>query len=132
MSKITGIGGVFLKVSGDTKNLLNWYHEILGLDITEYGINFLGPNKFTLTTFDNKESSKTVLNFTVDNLVNFLEKLKNNNVKIIQEIKVYEYGKFAQIEDVIGNTIELWEPFDNNYVKMVEKEIYDFSKIVDN
>ena len=132
MSKITGIGGVFLKVSGDTKNLLNWYHEILGLDITEYGINFLGPNKFTLITFDNKESSKTVLNFTVDNLDNFLEKLKNNNVKIIQEIKVYEYGKFAQIEDVIGNTIELWEPFDNNYVKMVEKEIDDFSKIVDN
>lgn len=132
MSKITGIGGVFLKVSGDTKKLLNWYHEILGLDITEYGINFLGPNKFTLITFDNKESSKTVLNFTVDNLDNFLEKLKNNNVKIIQEIKVYEYGKFAQIEDVIGNTIELWEPFDNNYVKMVEKEIDDFSKIVDN
>lgn len=30
MSKITGIGGVFLNVVGDTKKLLDWYHDILG------------------------------------------------------------------------------------------------------
>ncbi|MBM7614879.1 VOC family protein [Alkaliphilus hydrothermalis] len=128
MSKITGIGGVFLNISGDTKKLLNWYHEVLGLDITEYGINFLSPNKCTLITFDNKESSETVLNFTVNNLEEFLQSLKNKNVKIIQDIKAYEYGKFAQIEDILGNIVELWEPNDDNYKNMVKKEIDDFNK----
>lgn len=128
MSKITGIGGVFLNISCDTKKLLNWYHETLGLDITEYGINFLTPNKFTLITFDDNKSGKTVLNFTVDNLDNFLESLKNKNVKIVQDTKVYEYGKFAQIKDILGNIVELWEPFDDNYIKMVEKEIDDLKK----
>ena len=127
MPKITGIGGVFLNISGDVKRLLYWYHEILGLDITDYGINFLKPNKFTLITFDNKEQGRTILNFTVDNLDDFMASLKKKNVKVIQEIKVFEYGKFAQIEDILGNIIELWEPFDENYVKMVEKEISDFN-----
>ncbi len=35
MSKITGKGSVFLNVVVDTKKLLYWYHEVLGLDITE-------------------------------------------------------------------------------------------------
>lgn len=37
MSKITGIGGVFLNVVGDTKKLLYWYQDVLGLDIAELG-----------------------------------------------------------------------------------------------
>ncbi len=123
MSKITGIGGVFLNVVGDTKKLLDWYHDILGLDITEFGINFLVPNKFTLITFDNEEPAKFVLNFTVDNLDNFIATLKSKGVKILQEIEVYEYGKFARIEDILGNKVELWEPVDEAYIKMVENEI---------
>lgn len=123
MSKITGIGGVFLNVVGDTKKLLDWYHDVLGLDITEFGINFLVPNKFTLITFDNEEPAKFVLNFTVDNLDDFIATLKSKDVKILQEIEVYEYGKFARIEDVLGNKVELWEPVDEAYIKMVETEI---------
>ena len=123
MSKITGIGGVFLNVVGDTKKLLDWYHDILGLDITEFGINFLVPNKFTLINFDNEEPAKFVLNFTVDNLDDFIATLKSKGVKILQEIEVYEYGKFARIEDILGNKVELWEPVDEAYIKMVETEI---------
>lgn len=123
MSKITGIGGVFLNVVGDTKKLLDWYHDVLGLDITEFGINFLVPNKFTLITFDNEEPAKFVLNFTVDNLDDFIATLKSKGVKILQEIEVYEYGKFARIEDILGNKVELWEPVDEAYIKMVETEI---------
>ncbi|QVK16753.1 VOC family protein [Mycoplasmatota bacterium] len=129
MSKITGIGGVFLNISGDTKKLLKWYNDVLGLNITEYGINFLAPNKLTLITFDNKEHGNSFLNFTVDNLDHYMETLKAKGVKIIQEISVFEYGKFAQIEDILGNRVELWEPFEEEYIKMVEKEITDFNKI---
>jgi len=106
---------------------LDWYHDVLDLDVTEYGINFLNPNLFTLITFDS-EAGNTVLNFTVDNLEEFIDKLSSKGVKVIQEIKVVEYGKFARIADVLGNTVELWEPFTDSYKQMVEKEIKEFNK----
>lgn len=123
MAKITGLGGAFLKVTGDAKKLLDWYGDVLGLDISEYGINFLMPNQFTLITFDDNENAKSTLNFTVDNLDVFMKALTEKGVKVIQEIKTYDYGKFAQIEDVLGNVVELWEPFDGAYRDMVTKEI---------
>lgn len=48
MAGVTGIGGVFLNISGDKEKL--WYHEVLGLDITEYSISFLVSNQFTIPT----------------------------------------------------------------------------------
>ncbi|XMB67111.1 VOC family protein [Mycoplasmatota bacterium zrk1] len=125
MAKITGIGGVFLNIT-DSNKLLRWYKDILDLDITEHGINFLEPNKLTLLTFNNK--NKTILNFTVDNLELFLEELRSKDVKIIKEISTFKFGKFVQIEDILGNVIELWEPFEEEYKKMVKKEIADFKK----
>ncbi|QVK20797.1 VOC family protein [Mycoplasmatota bacterium] len=125
MARITGIGGVFLNIT-DSNKLLRWYKDILNLDITEHGINFLEPNKLTLLTFNNK--NKTILNFTVDNLELFLEELRSKDVKIVKEISTFKYGKFIQIEDILGNVIELWEPFEEEYKKMVKKEIADFKK----
>lgn len=131
MAKVTGLGGVFLKSTGDHKKLLDWYRDILGLDVSEYGINFLYPNQFTLITFDDRESAKTTLNFTVDHLEDFMETMVNKSVKVIQEIKTYEYGKFAQIEDVLGNVVELWEPYEEVYKEMVRKEVEDASVLKD-
>ena len=127
MGKITGLGGVFLELSGDTKKLMDWYRDVLGVDTTEYGINFLEPNKFTIISFNDCDGAeKTVLNFTVDDLGEFMESLKKKNVKVLQDIETYDYGKFARIEDVLGGIIELWEPFDEEYIKMVEKEIKEY------
>lgn len=128
MAKITGLGGAFLKVTGDAKKLLEWYGDVLGLDISDYGINFLVPNRFTLITFDDSESAKTTLNFTVDDLETFMLTVTDKGVKVIQEIKTYDYGKFAQIEDVLGNVVELWEPYDDAYREMVTKEIESMSE----
>ncbi len=128
MGRVTGLGGVFLNISGDTRKLLNWYHEVLGLEITEYGINFLVPNKFTLLTFQDNESGSTVLNFTVDDLESLMKVLEAKDVKVIQAMQVYEYGKFARIEDILGNVVELWEPFEDSYRRMVEQEIEDFHR----
>lgn len=125
MAKITGIGGIFVKIQNEIQPLLRWYQEVLGLDITEYGLNFLTPNELTLITFD-KSDGETVLNFTVDNLDVFMEELKTKDVIIHQEIKEYDYGKFAQIKDPYGTTVELWETKKENYIKMVKKEMTDY------
>ncbi|MEQ8704911.1 MAG: VOC family protein, partial [Phaeodactylibacter sp.] len=53
-------------------------------------------------------------------LERLLEKLKNNGVAILDNIEEFEYGKFVHIMDNDGNKIELWEPNDTEYEKLVE------------
>lgn len=125
MSKITGIGGVFFNLDTDTKKLLEWYRDVLELDISEYGVNLLKPNLFTLLTFD-REENDAILNFTVDDIEDFSDKLKKKNVVIHKDIDAYKYGKFLQIKDIADNIIELWEPKKEEYKKMVEEEIEDY------
>lgn len=127
MAKITGIGGIFLRTKSDTTKLLHWYRDVLGLDITEYGINFLTPNQFTLITYDNKDE-QPMLNFSVDDLETFVTELKEKNVTIQQEIIEYDFGKFAQIKDPFGTVIELAEIIADNYLQMVKKEIADYNE----
>ncbi len=127
MAKITGIGGIFLRTKSDTTKLLHWYRDVLGLDITEYGINFLIPNEFTLITYDNKDE-ESMLNFSVDDLETFMTELKEKNVTIHREIVEYNFGKFAQIKDPFGTVVELAEIRSDNYLKMVKKEITDYKE----
>ena len=47
-----------------------------------------------------------------------LEKLKSNNVTILDTIQTFDYGKFVHIMDDEGNKIELWEPIDVVFTKM--------------
>jgi len=126
MSKITGIGGIFLNLDTDTEKLLKWYKDVLELDTSEYGINILEPNIFTLITF-NRSESDAILNFTVDDIEAFADKLKKKNVVIHKALDTYDYGKFLQIKDIAGNIIELWEPVEEVYKNMVTKEIKEYN-----
>ena len=61
--------------------------------------------------------------FTVENLEALLAALKEEGVEQIGEMQSYEYGKFAHVMDPEGNKIELWEPSDSEYDKIVENTI---------
>jgi len=128
MAKITGIGGVFLKHREGKDRLIKWYKEKLNITVSEYGLSFLEPNIFTLVSFNRKRNNEAILNFTVDNLVELVEELKEKDVVIISEIKEYSYGKFCHIKDLLGNVIELWEPYQEEYLKMVEEETNKYKK----
>jgi len=127
MAKITGLGGVFLPTPNDTKELLQWYKNNLGLDISDFGINFLLPNETTLITFSNKNDD-AILNFSVDNLEEFLHELKEKNVEIHQDIENFDFGSFARIKDPFGSIIELAQINKEAYIKMTKKEIADYNK----
>ncbi|MGI6366826.1 MAG: VOC family protein [Anaerolineae bacterium] len=114
MARITGLGGVFLKLDGDTQALLSWYHDVLGLAVGAAGIGFMEPNLFTIITLDGHPDS-ALLNFTVDDLPAYLELLRGRGVTVLQEISQWEYGRFAQIADPQGRPIELWEPVEEAY-----------------
>lgn len=123
MAAIMGLGGVFIKLKSNVKKRLQWYHDILGVDVSAYGVNFLNPNEFTLITFNEAEEESVTLNFTVDDLEAFVQELKRKDVKFLTEIEEFDYGKFVRIEDVDGYPVELWEPHHDNYTEMVETEI---------
>ncbi len=60
-----------------------------------------------------------MINYRVENLELLVEELVKNGVTIADKIESFEYGKFVHILDIEGNKIELWEPNDIEYDKIV-------------
>jgi predicted enzyme related to lactoylglutathione lyase len=123
MAHIIGLGGVFIKYK-NPKDMTKWYSEVLGITTNDYGVlfEFGGENTrkgyLQLSPFESnsdyfgKPEQKAMLNFRVDDLIEFSKLLKTKNVILVDEIETYSYGKFLHIEDPEGNRIQLWEPVD--------------------
>jgi predicted enzyme related to lactoylglutathione lyase len=124
MSRITGLGGAFFNITGDHEQLLEWYNKTLGLKVTEYGLN-IASCKETLVTLK-RSSNNAYINFTVDNLKEYMEELKNKGVIVVRELTNYDYGKFSQIKDLFGNIIELFEINPKEYEKMILRELESY------
>lgn len=62
-----------------------------------------------------------LVEFRVQNIEGLVKKLKQNGVTILDEISVYDYGKFVHILDIEGNKIELWQPIDSVLTKFGNK-----------
>jgi predicted enzyme related to lactoylglutathione lyase len=124
MAKITGVGGVFFKSTGDSAALAAWYRQHLGLSLEPFGGAILRwpddkaeDHGLTVWHVADKDSqwfspsqSSFMINYRVDNLGELLEQLRAGKVEIIQGPESHENGKFAWIMDPDGNKIELWEP----------------------
>ncbi|UMB55033.1 VOC family protein [Lutibacter sp. A64] len=131
--RVTGIGGIFIKTE-NTAEFKAWYKNNLGFNTDQWGTNFEWfegehPTRkgytqwspFDKNTIYFEPSSKDfMINYRVVHLEKLLEKLKKNGVTILDNIETFEYGKFVHIMDNDGNKIELWEPYDEAYEKLVE------------
>ncbi len=133
MAKVTGIGGIFFKTK-DVQKTKDWYQQNLGLATDQWGTNFewrsaRDPQRKGFTQwspaapdsalFDGSDQ-QFMINYRVDNLEALLTELSGQGVKILDEIAIFDYGKFAHIEDPNGHKIQLWEPNDEAYDKIVE------------
>jgi predicted enzyme related to lactoylglutathione lyase len=121
--KVTGIGGIFF-FSDNPKETKEWYGKNLGLEINGYGSLFEGrnldkPEEISQLVWSPKKKGSEdfapskkefMINYRVQNIEGLLENLKKSGTTILDEIAVYEYGKFVHILDPEGNKIELWEP----------------------
>jgi len=124
MAKITGIGGVFFKSTGDSAALAAWYQKHLGMPLADFGGAILrwpddrGEDRgVTVWHVAAKNSewfspsqSSFMINYRVDDLDALLEQLRAGGVAIVQGPDADENGKFAWIMDPDGNKVELWEP----------------------
>lgn len=114
--KVTGIGGIMFRAE-DPEALSAWYKEHLGIDKLKWEQQ-AGPTAFAPSAKDTEYfgnmSQQFMLNFRVNDLDGLLTKLKADKVKIVKDIEEYEgLGRFASIEDLEGNRVELWEPEDS-------------------
>lgn len=129
MAKAVGIGGVFLHFEGDEQQVMDWYEENLGFDMTPYGTGFIEGTQYVLLSFKRGDKPKTpYLNLRVDDIDTLMDNIKKQDLEVLSDVTEYEYGKFAQFVDPFGNAIELWEVYEENYIKMVQKEIDDYKK----
>jgi predicted enzyme related to lactoylglutathione lyase len=132
MKKVTGLGGIFFK-SNDPEKMRIWYSENLGFINEEYGTNFewrqlddASKKGFTLwtpfsktTKYFEPSQKDFMINFRVENIEELVIQLKKDGVTVLDNIESYEYGKFVHILDLEGNKVELWEPNDEEYDKII-------------
>lgn len=131
MKRVTGIGGVFFR-SKDPDKIKNWYSTHLGLNCDQYGTTFqwrqldgtIGHTAWSpmdeKTAYLDPSKREFMINYRVENLEELLKVLKSEGVQTVGEMEVYDYGKFGWIMDPEGNKIELWEPVESTFEKMVE------------
>ncbi|MGD0191828.1 MAG: VOC family protein [Rhizomicrobium sp.] len=120
MARITGFGGVFFKCA-DPKALAEWYRDILGIEIEDWGGALLkrdpdGPPHVVWAPFssDTKyfqpSTRELMINFAVDDLDDFVGALTGKGVEVLGRDDNESMGKFAWFMDPAGTKIELWEP----------------------
>ena len=120
-----GVGGIFFKCK-DPQKMKDWYAQNLGLDNSDYGTTFewrqaddTTQKGFTVwspfpadTAYFEPSKKDFMINYLVADIDKLVDDLRKDGVTIIDEIQRYDYGKFVHILDPEGNSIELWEPND--------------------
>lgn len=122
VEKVTGIGGVFLRVR-DSAGMAAWYQQHLGICNEDGHADFVwrehdqpdevGRTVWSVfpadTDYFGPARPAFMINYRVANLDRMLAQLRSNGV-FVEKIEDYDYGRFAWITDPEGNRIELWEP----------------------
>ena len=124
MAKVTGIGGVFFRAE-DPAALCKWYADNLGVEISDGGFSQFswlekgggeGSTHWSPFSRDSdyfgSEDQQHMVNYRVDDLDGLLAALALADISQIKPMEEYSYGRFAWVEDLDGNRIELWEPVD--------------------
>jgi catechol 2,3-dioxygenase-like lactoylglutathione lyase family enzyme len=117
MAKVTGLGGIFIKVA-DPEQTRAWYQENLGIG-GEWGAMFPfkkdNPEGFTLFSQFKSDSDyfapsthSFMVNLRVDDIDGMVSELESKGIEIVGR-QDEDYGRFAWIVDPDGVKIELWE-----------------------
>ena len=130
--RVTSLGGIFFKCLNPDL-IREWYGKHLGINTDQYGTSFewrksdnpeekgytvWSPFKADTKYFD-PSPKEFMINFRVENLAGLVKTLKEEGVNVVDEIETFEYGSFVHIMDPEGNKIELWEPKDVAYERIL-------------
>lgn len=121
MKQVHSIGGIFFKCKDPVK-MRNWYSTHLWFrpdDNTKKGFTVWGLFS-DVTNYFSPSKKDFMVNYRVENLEKLVKELKKEGVKVVDTIETFSYGKFIHILDPEGNKIELWEPDDIEFEKLVK------------
>lgn len=104
--------GEYYKKSRDPQKLRQWYEAHLGLHQEDNGeVTTPDPGFVPVdTSYFSPSAEMSKLTFQVENLGHTLSGLIDQGVRIDDNLKETEFGRFAWVFDPEGNRIELWEP----------------------
>ncbi len=121
MSRVTGIGGVFIKAKNPAA-LRAWYKKHLGIDVQAWGgtsfrwVDSAGhPTAGTTAWFvgDGKNfapsTTSFMVNYRVSDLHGLLAALRDEGCTVLDKTEESEHGKFGWVMDPEGNKVELWQ-----------------------
>jgi len=122
MARVLGIGGVFFK-SKDPGTLISWYHDVIGLELQDWGGVVFTPDVMAAqpgagtvfspfqadTTYFDPSAKDFMINLAVDDLDGMLENCAKHGVEA-NVLPDQPNGRFAHILDPEGTKIELWQP----------------------
>jgi predicted enzyme related to lactoylglutathione lyase len=118
VERVEGIGGFFFKAN-DPEALSAWYEQHLGVSPPptsyegEVWTQQAGPT--VLAPFPAGDESPYLgrggwgINFRVGDLDAIVAQLGAAGIDVTIDAEAYPNGRFAQLEDVEGNAIQLWE-----------------------
>lgn len=119
MPSVLGIGGVFVK-SKDADALREWYREMLGMEIEEWGgAQFWSTPTKTYgvwsafaaeTKYFEPSAREFMVNLRVDDLDGMLAQLRGRGARVLDRREESADGKFGYVVDPDGTLLELWEP----------------------
>ena len=122
MTRVTGIGGIFIKAK-DPEVLQNWYREHLGIDVQVWGgtsfkwaddegKHYAGTTAWMIGSGENfaPGESSFMVNYRVADLGGLLTALRAEGCHVLDHDEESEFGKFGWVIDPEGNKVELWEP----------------------
>ncbi len=129
---VTGLGGFFFKCK-DPNNVKAWYKQHLHVDASPYGTKFewrqgSDPSKYGCklwipfgekTTYFAPSAKDYMINYRVAHIEQLVEQLRKDGITILDAIEDSDFGKFVHILDCEQNKVELWEPKDADYDKVV-------------
>lgn len=118
VERVTGIGGVFV-LARDPAALSAWYARCLGVDSPPLTYEHrswrqeAGPTVFAPMNAHPEHlpaGRSWALNFRVSNLDAMVAQLRSLGVYVRVHEEGYPNGRFADLHDPEGNSVQLWEP----------------------
>jgi glyoxylase I family protein len=125
MQKVTGIGGFFFH-SRNPGALDDWYEQHLG--VRKVGKEYAegswwqdeGPTVFGAESEEAQlggPAHSWRINFRVADLDAMVDQLRTAGISVRVDPEVYPNGRFAQLCDPDGNSIELWQAAGTDLVR---------------
>jgi len=104
--KTLGFGGAFIRT--DLNITKEWYQKVFGISFEDWNCYLFNQNREVIFSLFNEDDNyfpilqSFLLNFRVDNLLEFIANIEKLDVKILRTLETSEYGKFIWIEDIDG------------------------------